>query len=148
MNKQSGMTLVEMITTIAITGIVVVFLGTAVFQIVTISAYGNDEFTALHEMQHAAYWFNKDGQEAKAATGGSQLVLTLTDNSTITYSLVGTNLVRDANSQQMTLAQNISNVTFSVSGQLVTMDITATPEGVSGVSENGTYMVYLRPTEQ
>jgi prepilin-type N-terminal cleavage/methylation domain-containing protein len=145
MKGQAGMTLVELITAIAITGVIIVFMGTAVFQIVKISAYGNDEFTALHEMQNAAYWFNNDGQEAKAATGGNQLVLTLTDNSTITYSLQGTKLLRNANSQQMTLAQNISRVTFSVNDKLVTMYITATPAGVSGVSENGTYMVYLRP---
>jgi len=147
MKRQAGMTLVEMIVAITITGVIVVFLGTAVYHILTISAYGNDEFTALHEMQHAAYWFNKDGQEAKAATGGSQLVLTLSDNSTITYSLTGTNLLRGADGQQMTLARNISSVTFSVVGQLVTMYITSTPVGTSGVSENGTYMVYLRPVE-
>jgi prepilin-type N-terminal cleavage/methylation domain-containing protein len=147
MKRQAGMTLVEMIVAITITGVIVVFLGTAVYHILTISAYGNDEFTALHEMQHAAYWFNKDGQEAKAATGGSQLVLTLTDNSTVTYTLVGTDLLRDANGQQMTLAQNISSVSFSITGQLLTMYITAAPVGASGVSENATYMVYLRPVE-
>jgi type II secretory pathway component PulJ len=145
MKGQSGMTLVDLIIAVAITGIIVVFMGVAVFQIVKVSAYGNDELTALHEMQNAAYWLNNDGQGAKAATGGSQLVLTLTDNSTITYSLTTTNLRRNANGQQMTLAKNISSVTFSVSGKLVTMYITSTPTGASGVSENGTYMVYLRP---
>jgi prepilin-type N-terminal cleavage/methylation domain-containing protein len=148
MKQQAGMTLVEMIVAITITGVIVIFLGAAIYHILTISAYGNDEFTALHEMQHTAYWFNKDGQEAKAAVGGSQLVLTLSDNSTVTYSLSGTDLLREANGQQMTLARNINNVTFSVNGQLLTMYITAVPTGGSGVSENGTYMVYLRSEEQ
>jgi Tfp pilus assembly protein PilE len=148
MKRQAGMMLVELITAIAITGVIVVILGTSIYHIVTISAHGNDEFTALHEIQNAAYWFNKDGQEAKSATAGSQLVLKLADNSTVTYSLSGKNLIRNANSQQMTLAQHISSVTFSVSGQLVTMLITATPVGSSGVSESGTYMVNLRSEEQ
>jgi prepilin-type N-terminal cleavage/methylation domain-containing protein len=148
MKRQAGMTLVEMILAITITGVIVVALGTAIYQILTISAYGNDEFTALHEMQHAAYWFNKDGQEAKAATGGSQLALTLSDNTTVTYSLAGTDLIRNANGQQITLARNITSVTFLVNGQLLTMYITATPSGGSGVSENGTYMVHLRSEEQ
>ncbi len=147
MKGQEGMTMVELITAIAITGIIVVFLGTAVFHIISVSEYGNDEFTALHEVQNAAYWFNKDGQEAKAATGGSQLVLTLADNSTITYSLVGTNLQRTAGSFDMTLARNISQAVFSVNGHLATMYLTSAPSGRSDVSENGTYMVYLRPVE-
>lgn len=145
MKGQSGMTLTEMIISVAITGIIVVFLGVAVFQIVKVSAYGNDEFSALHEMQNAAYWFNLDGQEAKAAAGGSQLVLTLADNSTITYSISGKNLQRTANSQVTILARNITSANWTVNSRLVTMNLTSTPTGVSGVSENTTYIVYLRP---
>jgi prepilin-type N-terminal cleavage/methylation domain-containing protein len=147
MKSQEGMTMVELITAVAITGIIIVFLGTAVYHIITVSEYGNDEFTALHEVQNAAYWFNKDGPEAKAASGGSQLELTLADNSTVTYSLVGTNLRRTAGSLQMTLARNISRAIFSVNGRLVIMNLTSAPAGRSNVSENGTYMAYLRPVE-
>jgi prepilin-type N-terminal cleavage/methylation domain-containing protein len=146
MKRQSGMTLVEMIIALAITGIIVVFLGVAVFQILKVTYYGNDELTALHEMQNAAYWFNLDGQQAKAATGGSQLVLTLADNSTITYSISGKNLRRTANSQVMILARSITSANWTISSPLVTMNLTSAPTGVSGVSENTTYIVYMRPT--
>ncbi len=145
MKSQSGLTLVEMLITVAITGIIVVFLGVAIFQIIKVSAFGNDDLTALHEMQNVAYWFNFDGQAAKTATGGSQLTLTLTDNSTITYTKTGTNLQRIFNSQVMTLARNITAVNWAVSSKLVTMNLTSAPTGVSGVSENSTYMVYMRP---
>jgi prepilin-type N-terminal cleavage/methylation domain-containing protein len=148
MNRQAGMTLVELITAIAITGVIVVFLGMAVYYIITVSERGNDEFTALHEVQNAAYWFMKDGQEAKAAVGGSQLVLTLADDSTVTYSLTGTNLERNAGSLQTILARNITAATFTVNGRLTTMNLTSTPIGRSGVSESETYMVYLRPVAQ
>jgi prepilin-type N-terminal cleavage/methylation domain-containing protein len=145
MKRQEGMTMVELITAIAVTGIIVVFLGTAIYQILTVSGYGNDKLTALHELQNAAYWFNTDGQEAKTATGGSQLVLTLTDNSTVTYSLVGTELRRTAGGPQITLARNISSANFSFNNRVATMNLTSTPVGRDNVSENGTYMVYLRP---
>jgi prepilin-type N-terminal cleavage/methylation domain-containing protein len=148
MKRQEGMTMVELITAVAITGIIVVFLGTAVFHIFSVSGYGNDELTALHEVQNAAFWFNQDGQEAKTAAGSSQLMLTLSDNSTITYSLAGTNLQRTAGSLQTTLARNISSLVFSINGSLVTMRLTSAPVGSNNVSENGTYMVYLRPVEE
>ncbi|OGN97281.1 MAG: hypothetical protein A2Y89_06910 [Chloroflexi bacterium RBG_13_51_18] len=147
MNRQEGMTMVELITAVAVTGIIVAFLGTAIYHIITISEYGNDKFTALHELQNAAYWFNKDGQEAKAATGGSQLVLTLSDNSTVTYSLAGNNLQRSSAGLQLILARNISSAVFSVNNRVATMNLIAAPVGRSNVSENGTYMVYLRPVE-
>ena len=145
MNKQSGMTMVELIIAVAITGVIVAFLGTAIYQILNVSEYGNNRLTALHEMQNAAYWLNLDGQGAVSATGTSQLVLTLSDNSTVTYSLSGTKLLRSSGSQQMTLARNISAVSFTVNGRLITMNLTSAPAARMDVSQNGTYMVYLRP---
>ena len=137
--------MVELIVAIAITGIIVAFLGTTIYQIITVSEYGNNRFTALHEVQNAAYWFNVDGQGAINATGGSQLVLTLADNSTVSYSLSGTNLLRSSIGSQMTLARNISNASFSVSGRVITINLTSSPVARDAVSQNGTYMVFLRP---
>jgi hypothetical protein len=147
MKGQTGATMVELITAVAVTGIIVVFLGTAVYHIITVSEYGNEKFTALHELQNAAYWFYKDGQEAKAATGGSELMLTLADNSTVTYSLVGDDLQRNAGPIQLILAHNISEVSFSVNESVATMYLVSTPEGRNNISENATYMVCLRPVE-
>ena len=139
--------MVELITAVAVTGMIVTFLGTAIYHILTVSEYGNDELTALHELQNAAYWFNEDGQEAKAAVGGSQMVLTLTDNSTVTYALDGTNLQRTIAGQPTILARNISSAGFSVNNRIATMSLTSTPPGRNSVSENATYMIYLRSVE-
>ncbi len=147
MKKQAGMTMVELVVAIAITGIIVVFLSTAIYQIITVSAYGNDRLTALHELQNTAQWFNLDSQEARTATGGSQLVLTLADNSTISYSLVGTELRRASGGSQMTLARNITSASFAINNRIITMSLNSSPAGRSSVSENGTYMVSLRPAE-
>jgi hypothetical protein len=146
MNRQSGMTMVELTIAIFVTGVIVAFLGTAVYQILTVSEYGDNRLTALHEIQNAAYWFNADGKGAVSASGTSQLVLTLADSSTVTYALSGTSLIRTAGSQQMTLAQNISALAFTVSGRTITMNLTSAPSARMAVSQSGTYIVYLRPT--
>src|SRR4030042_2065036 len=107
MKKQAGMTMVELIVAIAITGVIVAFLGTAIYQIITVSEYGNNRLTALHERQNPAHWLNLDGQGALAATGGGQLALTLSDNSTVTYTLSGTELRRSAGGLPGTAARHM-----------------------------------------
>ena len=146
MKGQKGFTLVELLITTAITGLIVSFLGTAIYQIITVTEYGNEKMTAMHELQNAAHWVSLDGQRASAASGGNELILTLPDDSSITYSLVGTDFQRMAGGSNMTLARNITSANFSVENRLITMTITSSPEGRDNVSENGTYKVYLRPT--
>jgi prepilin-type N-terminal cleavage/methylation domain-containing protein len=147
MNRQKGMTMVELVVAIATSGIIIAFLGTAIYQIIPVSGYGNDRLTATHELENIAHWFNIDGQGAKAATGGSGLALTMADNSSITYTLSGTEMLRTASGYQMTLARNIAVALFSINARVVTMSLTSSPPGRYGVSENGTYRVYLRPAE-
>ncbi len=147
MNGQKGMTVVELLVAIAVTGIIVVFLGTAIYQIITVSAYGNDRLTAMHELQNSAHWFNLDGQKAVTANVNGELLLTISETSSITYSLVGTELRRTAGGSQMTLARNITSADFSIDNRVITMSLTSSPEGRDNVSENGSYKVYLRPSE-
>ena len=147
-NDERGVTVVEMLIAIAITGIIVSFLGTAIYQITTVTEYGNDKLTAMHELQNAAHWVSLDGQMARTASGGDRLVLTLSDNSSITYSLVGAELHRTAGDSNITLAQNITSANFSVQARTITMNITSSPQGRDNVSENGAYKVYLRATEE
>jgi type II secretory pathway pseudopilin PulG len=172
-NRESGFTMVDLIIATAITGLVVSFLGTSIYQMLTITDYGNGKLIATHELQNAAYWFQRDGQEAREATGGSNLVLTLTDNSTITYTLNQTRLQRAVSparttitpverqqsllliaepimerriSGSMVLAKNITEAEFTINDRLVTMSLTSSPESRDIINESGTYQVYLRPT--
>ena len=148
MKRERGFTLVEVLIGVAISGLIISFLGTSIYQIVTSTEYGGDKMVAAHELQNVAHWVGIDGQRASAASGGSELVLTLPDDSSVTYSVVGTELLRTAGESQMTLAQNISDISFSVDNRIITMTITSSPEGRWSVSNQGAYKVYLRPTEE
>ena len=147
MKSERGFTLVELVIATAIIGLIVGVLGTAIYQILTVTEYGNDKMTAMHELQNAAHWVSLDGQQASTASGGDELTLTLPDESSITYALVGTELNRTADGSQMTVARNITSATFAVQNHIITINLTSSPVGRQNVSEQGTYKVYLRPTE-
>lgn len=147
-SDERGFTIVELIMAMAITGLIASFLGTSIYQMLTVTEYGNDRLTANHELQNVAHWVSFDGQRAGTATGGNELILTLTDGSTVTYTLTGTKLRRRTGGAGMLLAKNVSGINFSVDNRIITMIITVSPEGRDNVSENGTYQVYLRPMEE
>jgi len=147
MKNEQGFTLVELLVVIAIIGFIFSALGTAIYQIVTVPEYGSDRITAMHELQNTAHWVSIDGQMSKSATGGNSLVLTLPDDSSITYSVQGTELHRVAGTSDRTIANNITSADFSVLNRIITMDITSSPASRWSVSENGTYQVCLRPEE-
>lgn len=146
--SERGFTLVELAMATALTGLIVSFLGTSLYQMLTVTEYGNDRLTAMHELQNAAYWFQRDGQAAVSATGGSSLVLTLAEEATITYNLSATDLRRQADGEPMVVAQNITTASFTVSDRVIIMSLTAAPEGKDDVSQSATYQVNLRPTEE
>jgi len=146
MKGERGSTLIGLLIATAITGLTVSLLGTAAYQVLTTTDYASGRMIAMHELQNAAYWVGRDGQSAGLATGGDSLVLTLPDETSITYLIVGTEFCRTAGESQMTIAQNISDVSFSVEDGVITMSITASPEGRPDVSEQRTYKICLRPT--
>jgi prepilin-type N-terminal cleavage/methylation domain-containing protein len=145
MKGERGYTLVELMIAIAIAGFVTVVLGLVVQQTVTVPERGSDQVNALHALQNAAHWVSLDGQAAKSASGGNGLTLTLTDNSSVSYVLDGSELHRIDGSSDRTIARNIASTSFSVEGRLITMNIIAAPDSRWDISENGTYQISMRP---
>ena len=146
MKGERGFSLVEMMVAIGITGVISGVLGVVVQQTVTVPERGNDQVAAIHSLQNATHWVSLDGQTARTAVGGASLTLTLPDNSTIEYVLYGDELRRIYGSSNRTIAREISDADFSVNGRVITMELTAAPEGRLGVSENMTCQVNMRPS--
>ncbi len=143
-NNEAGITLVELLVAGAIAMAITGFMGTAIFQFFTVTRQGSEVMTSVHQVQNAGHWITHDGQMAIAASGGNQLVLTVPESDTITYTLAGTQLSRTTNGTQLLVARNITDLDFDVDGDIVTMSITSSPS--REVSEQATYKVYLRPT--
>jgi prepilin-type N-terminal cleavage/methylation domain-containing protein len=146
MKGEHGFTLVELLIAIAITGFLVAALGLVVRQIFVVPERGNDQLTALHAIQNAAHWVSLDGQVAKSASGGSSLVLTLPDDSSISYTLSGGELHRVSAGTDRVIAGSISRADFTVDNRVINMSIVAAPAGRTGMSENLTFQVCMRPT--
>lgn len=163
MKSQEGFSLPELLVTVAITGLIVSFLGTAVYQILNVTEYGSDKMIATHELQNTAHWVSHDGQMASTASGGSELVLTLPDSSQVTYGLVGSEILRTDDESQMILARHITALEFLVEERteritagpffedrgecIITMTVTSAPEGRPNVIEQREYKICLRPTD-
>jgi prepilin-type N-terminal cleavage/methylation domain-containing protein len=142
---ERGYTLVELLIGAAITAVIIGFLGFTVFQTFQVEEFGDAQILARNELQNAAAWIHGDAVEAKSASGGASLSLTMPDTSTITYSVSGSNLTRTSGSTVNTVARNISSSTFSIASRLITVSLTSTPSGRSGATASGTYYFNMRP---
>ena len=63
---QIGLTLVEVLVAAGISILIASTLGTALHQFIITSERGNDALRALHDVQNAGYWINRDGKGAEA----------------------------------------------------------------------------------
>jgi|WetSurMetagenome_2_1015567.scaffolds.fasta_scaffold698332_1 prepilin-type N-terminal cleavage/methylation domain-containing protein len=145
--RQSGYTLVEMMVAIAIFGVITGICGLALQQIVTVPERGDSQVDALHELQNVIHWVSLDAGSAEAAAGGSSLTLTMPDDAEVVYSCSGTTLYRHYGDDAQTIARNITNLKFTVSGRSITIEVTSAPENRWNVSENRTYQVAMRPAQ-
>ncbi len=145
MSSESGISLVEILVTSAIGLAIAGFMGTAIYQFFTVTNQGSDVMTAMHQVQNAGHWISLDGQKSSAASAGDDLILTIPNSSTVTYSVFGNELIRTSDGDQLTVARHVSDVNFNVDGRVVTMSITAAPNSGWNVSEQAIYKVFLRP---
>jgi prepilin-type N-terminal cleavage/methylation domain-containing protein len=65
---QSGFTLVELLVAIAITGVIIIAISTAVFQVVAGNIQNSNQMTATRQVQQVGHWISEDGQMATTAS--------------------------------------------------------------------------------
>ena len=94
---QRGLTLIELVIVIAITGLITTAITMTVFQVFNMNTRASNRMTAVSQVQHAGKLVSEDTLEAQSVntTGGSGFPLTLTwtevgepgDSHTIIYTL-------------------------------------------------------------
>jgi prepilin-type N-terminal cleavage/methylation domain-containing protein len=145
MKSQRGYGLVEFLVALALTGVIAIFIGVIVPQMTSVPEKGQNLVDALHSLQNAIHWVGFDGGSAQAAVGTNSLTLTMPDGSVISYTRTGDVLTRNCSGVNQVVAANITDLVFSVNGRLITMTVTARPDGRWGISESRTFQVTMRP---
>jgi len=145
MKTRNGFTLIELLMAMAVAGLLIGGLVGVFFRISVTSGQSVDILTISREFQNIGHSINRDGQMAKSASGGSELVLTMPDNSTITYTLLGTQLLRLADGSSTPVGNHITSIMCSVNDRTINVTLNASVDG--DAIEEVTFQVYMRPTE-
>ena len=111
-------------------------------------------------MRNTMEWLSRDIQMAKTTTlvdealpVSAPVTLSWTDefggtttSHSATYDLVGTDIRRTYDGATHTVGRNVTSVTFSLQGRLITVDLTSTDDKWADVSKQFTHYFYLRPS--
>lgn len=153
-NREEGLTLVEMLIALAISSMVAGGLGSALQQFMTTSERTRVAQVALHDVQNTGHWLSIDGKKVTTTdlVDGSPAANAMTLSWTVdaqvhnsTYSLSGTELRRDYDGAVISVARNVTEVNFSRSGQIITVDLTSSPTGRWNSSRDATFNIWVRP---
>jgi len=156
--SQKGLTLLELVVALGITGMLVGVLVPVIFYITRDTEQVLDDTTAVLQVQAAGRAFSADVKMA-ADTIPADAAAGVLDNltlqwiseyqdanteHTIQYYLIDDKLIRNYDTVETIVARYISDVDFSRSGSVITMAVTSTVEGSENQTEEGTYHVTLR----
>jgi prepilin-type N-terminal cleavage/methylation domain-containing protein len=155
--KQRGMTLVELLLALGISGVIIGGLAASIYTIMSVTGRGNAEITLLRDIQSASHWISNDARMARGATltGGipaNGIILVWDDfegnSHSCNYSYSGKELIRSYEGTSSTIAWNVSSVEFSVTDDVLTYTITSEIEGRWEVNKAVTGHVNLRAWEE
>jgi prepilin-type N-terminal cleavage/methylation domain-containing protein len=161
--SQRGFTLVEVLISIAIVGVMGGGITTVIYQIFDVNAMSTNRMTAIKEVEYAIHWITPDAQMAQSlnSTAPSGFPLTLTwvewnnTSNNVTYSVQNGQLQR---SQSVNGGQPIDTILMrhlnpdpqmtncQFSSGVLTFKITATVTGFRSVSETRSLNIISRST--
>ncbi len=165
--NQRGFTLIEILVSAAVSGMVIAVVIPIVFQLTVGSVRVTEKGSVIVSLDQAAHWLNRDLVQAQTtdlvdgADPVSQMTLTWTDltiwaneeeedySHSITYALSGTQLMRTYDGGQQTIAgRNIAKVEFSLVGRSITVLFESSQDSQPPISLTRTYLTSLRTAEE
>ena len=162
-DRQKGATLLELLASMAIVGIIMMGVVSLIFSEARGTAIARTSVTAGHELSNAAHRLSQDGWMAEITNlvDGADPVDHLTLNwierydfvetpHCSSYYLSGTQLLRDYDGAVSIVARKISNIEFFQVGNLITVSIDCSPRwaGDSEKTIRKTYRIYLRTADE
>ena len=158
MNKhlgQRGSALVDLVVAIGIGSLILLGAGESIFQVTKGVDRGVSRLTALRDAENAALWLTRDARMAEVNDLGNgaspvgSITMQWTDSQgggthTVTYSIAGSELIRNFDGATTTVARRVSNAGFSRDGRLLNLQIEVSANG-SGGNVQKSYSTLMRP---
>ncbi len=154
---RQGFTLVELLVSMGILGLVVTLVGAGIFQGVNLSNRVSDGFKAQGDTRGPVFWLDRDIAMAYNTTlvDGAAPVTSATFTWTnyfggaatahnLSYALVGTDLQRTYDGVVSKIGRRVSAITFSRSGRVVTATVTSSQEGRFKIGDSKTVKIQMR----
>ena len=160
MRSQRGFTLIEILVTAAIGGLIMPVLVTSTYQMTRITTSANKEFVIQIDIENASSYFTRDlalGESTDLGGGPNvenHMRVDWIDQTGwaavgdeahyAEYTLSGTNLLRNYDGTTTIVARRISDIEFSRVGKYITISITSS---LRGKAETLSYFVTARVDE-
>jgi type II secretion system protein J len=154
--KQNGFTLLEILVVTAVGGVILIGAMVTLIQIISSTQDSKSLNQALTDVNRAALQIKKDIQSthnsdlvegiSQNTTDLSWTDFSLSDNNTHSsnYTLSGTNLLRGSDGTTSVVGRHITGLTFTRTGRVVDVVITATSNTTPPVSETLEFSIYMR----
>jgi hypothetical protein len=121
-------------------------IGTSVSQVLTVQRFWQDHMVANKEVRHAASWFAEDVLKATGTDlvdgGPTDSVMLTLGSENVTYSLSGSNPIRQSGADQNVVVEDVASVEFALSGEVLTFTLEV--EAARGGTETLVLQNYLR----
>ncbi len=162
--NQKGYTLIELLVYVTVGSMIMGAVAMAIFQLVQGSPRIRGDLTALADVENVAHWLTRDIPQAQATTlvdsappTSDPVSFDWADNTYwaqqegtvahfVIYTYSGTGLQRNYDNVVTTIGRHLTNVGFSLNGQIVTVTLTSSPDSVPRRTVTRSYDIRMRTT--